>query len=1015
MNAFRSLLRELSMLGPDVFSRLLALLAQATLPLAMVLLALYLLRRRGPTSRLFLANAALAALLVLAVLSLGLTGRYRARWMLALPHRPYNGPIARREDSTYVPIYTGATDTYDKVIELIPPPATRIEAVDGLAWPNHLPEQPSQQMAFMRDHFYAVPAGLPHAAASVTNQTVNGSVRLGNQRRLTLLAALRRLPLEDWYALGMIVWGIGTLLLLCRLALSWLVMNNLVRRCKPVTDERVLELMWEQSAALGVNPPQLLVSKRVRGPLLTGLFRPVVVLPAGYEADFAPEDLRAVLIHELAHLAQRDGWWTLLARLLCAVCWPHPLLWALCRQRAEAGEEACDMAVLMRGCSGIAYARCLVALAERLRPGRVSPAALGVIGSRSEVSRRVEQILRGARQAPPVLTMGVRLPVLALVPALVCGSLYCVGATGYQRPHPPQITSLVIDPPPNNDEVRLRTLETECAVARQQLAVAQASLAMFRSALQQAQAQYAQTLAGRNLARADLQSALAQREAVRAQMEAIAQQEVALRARRLNSPNSPSPEAAARRQAQEEAMKANLLSIQAELSQTQAKLASVRATRSVTQAQVAQRQAMIKQLQATVVQAQVAVVAAQRRLEAAERALAAARARHKRHRSPNLTSAPPADGTAPDSTGPVFTPALQEAGTPSGGADREPARQERAEIGTQQNEIEAAEFRRQGAELALANEQLAQTNAKSTAVELAGQTVSSAELSALEGKLADAEQRLADMKTMYSESHPRVKAAEAYVADLVARLQKLQRGSSRHVRYEAMGLMVKRLQQTRDAAMDDLADLKLRYSDMHPMVRAAQQRLDQLDAELTGLKRQWDQMYAGIQFSPDTVEAPIVITRFTVEFCDDSLQTGGGRHNGARSETGGARRNSSPSQEGDRLSWSIFVRDDTARSMETQLTRITTYYDRNGDPLKSDILKCPSVLYTCHGKTQRMHTSAGRARLLDSAPAGTTTVKYRYELQARMQGENGSHASDTQSTAMHTIDLTRRDAVAHAN
>ncbi|MHB1282394.1 MAG: TonB family protein, partial [Metallibacterium scheffleri] len=70
--------------------------------------------------------------------------------------------------------------------------------------------------------------------------------------------------------------------------------------------------------------------------------RPLLLLPPDFEQRYDTAQRRQILHHELCHRAQGDAWWNLLAALLGALFWWHPLRpWA---QRAFALDQelACD-------------------------------------------------------------------------------------------------------------------------------------------------------------------------------------------------------------------------------------------------------------------------------------------------------------------------------------------------------------------------------------------------------------------------------------------------------------------------------------------------------------------------------------------------------------------------------------------------------------------------------------------------------------------------------------------------
>lgn len=114
---------------------------------------------------------------------------------------------------------------------------------------------------------------------------------------------------------------------------------------------------------------RLLSSTATDTPLLIGVFRPCIVLPEALLTTCAPEELRLILAHELAHVRRRDllwGWLPLLARLVCGF---HPLVRLAERELGMAQEIACDETALhLTGAASAAYGRLLVRVAAHFDP-----------------------------------------------------------------------------------------------------------------------------------------------------------------------------------------------------------------------------------------------------------------------------------------------------------------------------------------------------------------------------------------------------------------------------------------------------------------------------------------------------------------------------------------------------------------------------------------------------------------------------------------------------------------------
>jgi TonB family protein len=132
--------------------------------------------------------------------------------------------------------------------------------------------------------------------------------------------------------------------------------------------------------------------------------RPRIMLPAS-ALDWPSERLRAVLAHELGHVARADWLVHLVAQLACAVYWFHPLFWsaerALGRETElaaddealgaglEASQYAADVVEIVRACRADVGSRSAVAMARAKPLERRIAALLQPVSNRARVSRRI--------------------------------------------------------------------------------------------------------------------------------------------------------------------------------------------------------------------------------------------------------------------------------------------------------------------------------------------------------------------------------------------------------------------------------------------------------------------------------------------------------------------------------------------------------------------------------------------------------------------------------------------------
>ncbi|MBI4551491.1 MAG: HEAT repeat domain-containing protein [Candidatus Latescibacteria bacterium] len=248
----------------------------------------------------------------------------------------------------------------------------------------------------------------------VYEATVPRPLDTGNQNPLTevettpgapLLPNLTATPVEDlfsiprderfavrfdWLMPWMVsAWLIGVAFLSIRQAGGWVYLQRLTRRAGlPVAQpwqQSLHRLMQEMGIA---RPVRLLESARVQVPIVIGWLRPAVLIPMSILTGLTPQQVDAILAHELAHIRRHDYLVNLLQTLVETLLFYHPAVWWVSGRVRQEREYCCDdLAVAVCG-DRVAYARALTDL-ESLRTAdhALAPAATG--GSLLDRIRRV--------------------------------------------------------------------------------------------------------------------------------------------------------------------------------------------------------------------------------------------------------------------------------------------------------------------------------------------------------------------------------------------------------------------------------------------------------------------------------------------------------------------------------------------------------------------------------------------------------------------------------------------------
>jgi beta-lactamase regulating signal transducer with metallopeptidase domain len=195
-----------------------------------------------------------------------------------------------------------------------------------------------------------------------------------------------------------IVWASIASVLLIRLAASlWHVLRLQCECCEIAPPEHPELLEALKQCPMG-REVKLLVSDEVQVPTAIGFFRPAVVLPAWALHELSSEELKIIVLHELAHLRRWDDWTNLAQKFLKAVFFFHPAVWWIEGRLALEREMACDDMVLEQTANPAGYAASLVSIAEKVfaektRLRRALALAQGALGQMRQSSLRIAQIL----------------------------------------------------------------------------------------------------------------------------------------------------------------------------------------------------------------------------------------------------------------------------------------------------------------------------------------------------------------------------------------------------------------------------------------------------------------------------------------------------------------------------------------------------------------------------------------------------------------------------------------------
>ncbi len=262
------------------------------------------------------------------------------------------------------------------------------------------------------------------------------------ERRATTSPTIAPNASITWQALALLAWAavvVGMAVVLIQRALF---VRGLVAQSHEPPPE-IAELLGRCSRSLGVRANLTVrLSPLSASPSVCGLRRPVILIPDEMLVRLHGNELKSVLLHELAHVKRADLWLNLVQALLQVVYFYHPLLWAANAWIRRVREQAVDETVLaVLGEEAEDYPRTLLSVSRlAFDQPMLSLRLLGVVESRKALMGRIRHI--ASRPFPQTARLGFAGCVMVLVLAVTLLPMASAAPQKAKTEGTPQIAAL---------------------------------------------------------------------------------------------------------------------------------------------------------------------------------------------------------------------------------------------------------------------------------------------------------------------------------------------------------------------------------------------------------------------------------------------------------------------------------------------------------------------------------------------------------------------------------------------
>lgn len=229
------------------------------------------------------------------------------------------------------------------------------------------------------------------------------------------IAAGPALP-APWMNGLVLLWLAGIAALSLRALGGWQLVRALERRDTLTAPADLLRRCHLLQRRLGVaGPVRFLLSRRIEVPVVLGWMRPMILIPLSALANLSPQQLDALILHELAHIRRLDTVTNVLLISVETILFYHPAVWWVSRQVRLEREHCCDDCAVQACGDALTYVEALTSL-ESWKAAR--PFALAANGG--GLKTRVARLLDGPIESPRFsLSAMIGLALFALLAACV--------------------------------------------------------------------------------------------------------------------------------------------------------------------------------------------------------------------------------------------------------------------------------------------------------------------------------------------------------------------------------------------------------------------------------------------------------------------------------------------------------------------------------------------------------------------------------------------------------------------
>jgi beta-lactamase regulating signal transducer with metallopeptidase domain len=189
------------------------------------------------------------------------------------------------------------------------------------------------------------------------------------------------------------IWIVGAILFSLKFVLSFGYIKYIKSTATKLISPPVQKLLVTTKANIGVKRAvRILESAKINVPMVLGHAKPIILFPIGMINMLTPQEIEAIITHELFHIKRNDYVVNMVLTIIEIVYFFHPAMWWISANIKAERENCCDDAAINYNIDSVTYAKVLVKL-EEVRNAGIPSLAIPFASNKHQLLNRIKRIL----------------------------------------------------------------------------------------------------------------------------------------------------------------------------------------------------------------------------------------------------------------------------------------------------------------------------------------------------------------------------------------------------------------------------------------------------------------------------------------------------------------------------------------------------------------------------------------------------------------------------------------------